>query len=126
MALWLLLPLLPTPAAAQPVAGDWVVPAPPLEVHLPPRLDCPRPADEAEIVVCGTREEDRRYRLPLAAERTPGAAERAGGEQRAALALDTGGCTTVGRDQQCGGGLDMIGVGFAIARAIAQAVANRD
>ena len=30
------------------------------------------------------------------------------------------------RDQQCGGGLDMIGIGFAVVRGIAQALANRD
>ena len=35
-------------------------------------------------------------------------------------------CSAVGRDQQCGGGFDMIGIGFAIVRGIAQALVNRD
>ena len=87
------------------------------------RLDCPRPEDDEEIVVCGSREEqDRRYRLPPVEGAPQGAADRAGGEQRAALAIDSSTCTTVGRDQQCNGGLDMIGIGFTIARAIAQAI----
>jgi hypothetical protein len=44
----------------------------------------------------------------------------------AALAIDTSRCTTVGRDSQCTSGLDVIGIGVAIARAIVQAAANRD
>ena len=91
------------------------------------RLDCPPAADDEEIIVCGSRAEDNdRHRLPLAAQPQPGAADRAGGEQRAALAIDSSRCTTVGRDQSCGGGLDVIGIGFAVARAVAQALANRD
>jgi hypothetical protein len=88
------------------------------------RLDCPRGEDD-EILVCGSREEERRQRLPPI-EPAPSAADRAGGEQRAALATDTSRCTAVGRDQSCTRGLDMVGIGFAIARAVVQAIANRD
>ncbi len=85
------------------------------------------PAGEgSEVVVCGRREPVQRYRAPLpelAATRTP---ERAGDAQLAALATDSGRCSPAIRDQQCGGGLDMIGIGFTIARAVVQALANRD
>ena len=86
---------------------------------------CP-PGAGNEVVVCGRREPVQRYRAPLpelAATRTP---ERAGEEQLAAMAADAGRCSPAIRDQQCGGGLDMIGIGFTIARAVVQALANRD
>lgn len=90
------------------------------------RLDCRRAEDEAEIIVCGSRDEERRYRLEPLRSRASGAAGQAGGEQRAAMAAGSETCTPVGRDQRCSGGLDLIGIGFTIARAIAQAAANRD
>ncbi|MGQ0588770.1 MAG: hypothetical protein ACT4N8_04455 [Sphingosinicella sp.] len=90
------------------------------------RPACPAAGPDAEIVVCGRRDEDR-YRVPVTV--APGsapAAAGAGGEQRAALAIDTSRCTTVGRDAQCTGGLDAIGIGTALVRAVGQALANRD
>ena len=79
-----------------------------------------------EVVVCGRREPVQRYRAPLpelAATRTP---ERAGDAQLTALATDAGRCSPAIRDQQCGGGLDVIGIGFTVARAVVQALANGD
>jgi hypothetical protein len=119
--------LLATPASAQPV-GDYRLPpsprAPPAELQLELR-DCPVAADD-EIVVCGDRREDERHRLPLPLEREPGAADRAGGEQMAALNAGTGRCSTTGPHVQCAGGLDLIGIAFQIARALLRARANRD
>lgn len=85
------------------------------EAIFPP---CPRPVG-SEIVVCGRREEEeaRAHRLP-ALPGTPGAADRAGGEQRDALAIDSSRCTTVGRHQQCSGGLDLLGIGVTVVRAL--------
>jgi hypothetical protein len=87
---------------------------------------CPPGTTDSDVIVCGRREGVSRYRLPLPVAPARGTAEQAGGEQLAAM--DAGGtrCSAVGRDQSCGGGLDMIGIGFAIARGIAQALANRD
>jgi hypothetical protein len=82
---------------------------------------------DGEVVVCGRREGYPRYRLADPDTRpAPGTGERAGGEQLAAMAAGSERCSTVGRDQQCGGGLDIFGIGFAIVRGIAQALANRD
>lgn len=94
------------------------------EIIFPP---CPRPTGD-EIVVCARREaeEQAAHRLPLPVERTPSPADRAGGEQRAALAVDTSPCTTVGRNQRCTQGLDVIGIGVTIARGVLQAVRGRD
>ena len=122
--------LLAAPASALPV-GDYRLPpsprsprAAPAELQLELR-DCPVAADD-EIVVCGDRREDARHRLPLPLEREPGAADRAGGEQMAALNAGTGRCSTTGPHVQCAGGLDLIGIAFQIARALLQARANRD
>jgi hypothetical protein len=93
------------------------------------RLDCPpasEAGDEEEIVVCGRRDDTRRYRVEPIVLASPQGADRAGGEQRAALAVDSSRCTPVGRDQQCTSGLNVIGIGVALARAVGQALANRD
>ena len=87
---------------------------------------CPPGTTDSDVIVCGRREGVSRYRLPLPVAPTPGRGERAGGAQLAAMDAGSTRCSAVGRDQQCGGGFDMIGIGFAIARGIAQALANRD
>jgi hypothetical protein len=87
---------------------------------------CPPGATDSDVVVCGRRAGISPYRLPLPVPPTPGTEERAGGEQLAAMDAGSTRCSAVGRDQQCGGGLDIIGIGFAIARGIAQALINRD
>lgn len=120
--------LLAAPASAQTGnAADELIAEQRSRLRAQLRIDCPPAEDDEEIVVCGSRaEDDRQHRLAPAAPGPAAAADRAGGEQRAALAIDAGRCTAVGRDQQCGGGLDVIGIGFTIARAVAQAIANRD
>src|SRR5688500_2884555 len=124
---WLLAALLAAPATAQPI-GDYRLPpspvAPPAELQLELR-DRPPSADD-EILVCGDRREDERHRLPLPVRREAGAADRAGGEQMAALNAGTGRCSTTGPHVQCAGGLDLIGIAFQIIRAVARARANRD
>jgi hypothetical protein len=87
---------------------------------------CPPGAQDSDVVVCGRRAGLSPYRLPLPSAPVRGTGERAGGAQLAEI--DAGGtyCSAVGRDQQCGGGFDMIGIGFAIVRGIAQALLNRD
>jgi hypothetical protein len=123
----LLFALAAAPALAQDPGAEAAISGQRAVLREAMRLDCPPAEDADEIVVCGSRdEENRRNRLPLAVGPPPGAADRAGGEQRAAMAIDSSSCTTVGRDQRCNGGLDMIGIGFTIARAIAQAIVNDD
>jgi hypothetical protein len=89
-------------------------------------VSCPRAVGD-EIVVCGRREEEeaRRFRVEPTPYQ-PTAADRAGGAQRDALAIDTSRCTTVGRAQQCGGGLDILGIGATIIRGIIAIRARRD
>ena len=82
---------------------------------------------DGEVVVCGRRDGFPRYRLSDPETRpAPGTGERAGGEQLAAMAAGSERCSTIGPNPQCGGGLDLIGIGFAVVRGIAQALANRD
>ena len=113
------------PIPALPVDPDRLVAARQAELRETMRLDCPPAADEEEIVVCGARETDRSYRIDPAFRTAPGS-ERAGQAQRDALAIDSSRCTTVGPNQQCTRGLDVIGIGFMVARAVVQAIANQD
>jgi len=95
-------------------------------VHAVLDRECP-PALNEEVVVCGRRQGFQRYRLPMAeAELGRATGVRAGDAQLYAMEAGSTRCSAVGRDQQCGGGLDLIGIGFTIVRGIAQALANRD
>ena len=79
-----------------------------------------------EIVVCGRRDEDERHRLPLRVEPAPRAADSAGGEQMAAVRVDTSRCTTVGQNPQCGGGLPVIPIALWVLQNVAKAVKGGD
>ena len=118
-ALALLAALAAVPAAGQlPPAGD---DAPFFSVRELVRREC-QVGDE--IIVCGRREPTQRYRLPLRVPATPSMHDQAGGEQRAALAIDTSRCTTVGRDQNCGG-IDFLGMGIMIVREVIAGLERR-
>ena len=113
------------PAAAQSPIDYGLPPSPDPPLRTEIRLGCPGASSEDEIVVCGPREEDERFRVPPS-ERRPGPADRAGGEQMAALAEGPGRCSPIGPHVQCAGGVDVLAIVFGIARAIARARANRD
>ena len=120
----LALAVAPAAAAAQPVTAEQAIEVQRESVRSVVSPDCPEAVGD-EIVVCGEREQER-YRLPLPVERIPGAADRAGGEQVAAMNQDSSLCTPVGRNQRCTRGLDMLGIGFAIIRGIQAIRARRD
>lgn len=88
--------------------------------------ECPTGLGD-EVVVCGRRRGIQRYRLPMT---DPvfgrGTGVRAGDAQLHAMEANDQRCSPVGRDNGCGGGLDLLGIGFTIVRGIAQALANRD
>ena len=116
-------------AGAQPGAADRAIAEQQSAVQSVVRRDCRTPAaegEDGEIVVCGRREQDARHRLPLPVAASPTPADGAGGEQLSAMSAGDDRCSPVGRAQRCNGGLDVIGMGFIIVRAIAQARARRD
>ena len=87
-------------------------------------LGCEREA--GEIVVCGRPGPDPN-RLPLPVEPEPGA--RIAGEPsdpKESLALTNRKCTTVGPNQQCSGGLPILGIALALARAAAKAALEEE
>ena len=89
--------------------------------------ECPPGLLDEDVVVCGRRPGFQRYRVPFTGpDVSPGTRERANDAQLYAMDANDQGCSPVGRDNGCGGGIDLIGIGFAIARGIAQALANRD
>ena len=117
---------LPGPAMAQAGGADEAIAAQRAMVRETVSTRCPPRANPEDIVVCGRRTGIEPYRLPLPVARPPGLRERAGGEQLAAMAAGSEGCSAVGRDQRCNGGLDVFAIAFTVARGIAQALANRD
>ena len=123
-------PLLPqpgTPEAPTIVTADEAIAMDRARVRDVVEADCPPGQLDEEVIVCGRRPGYQRYRVPMAGpDISQGTRERAGDAQL--YAMDAGGtrCSAVGRDQQCGGGLDVIGIGFAIVRGLTQALANRD
>jgi len=87
-------------------------------------LDCDRTS--GEIVVCGRTGPDPN-RLPLPVQPEPGA--RRGGEPvdpTETLALSAEKCTTVGRDQQCSGGLPILGIALYIVQTVVKAALKEE
>lgn len=146
-ALILLILVVPAPAAAQTSLPEETAPLPEPGTAESPTIvtadeaiamgraqirdmisiDCPPGRAGEEVVVCGRRQNPSRYRLPLArAELGRGTGVRAGDAQLHAMEANDQRCTPIGRDNGCGDGIDVIGIGFAIVRGIAQALANRD
>jgi hypothetical protein len=123
-------PPLPQPGTPdQPtiVTADEAIAMDRVRVHSILDTECPPGELDDEVVVCGRRPGFQRYRVPMAgADLGPGSRERAGDAQLSAMAANDQSCSPVGRDNGCGGGVDLIGIGFTIVRAITQALANRD
>ncbi len=89
-------------------------------------LDCDRGRPGGDIVVCGRQGPDPN-RLPLPVPPEPGA--RHAGEPSApseALALSAEKCTPVGQNQQCSGGLPILGIALMIVRTVAEAALKAD
>ena len=78
-----------TPAEAFP-ATDYRLPPQRFELRTGFAEPCPAATDEGEIIVCGTRDEDRRYRV--APEPTPGARRRLIAGEPPGATLSDGGC----------------------------------
>lgn len=122
---WLVLACAAAPASAQ-IPIDYTLPPaaePVLRTDIRP--GCARSPADDEIVVCGSRDEDRRFRVEPSPE-PAGPANRAGGEQMAAMNQGSGRCSTTGPHVQCAGGVDVLAIIFGVVRAVAQARANRD
>ncbi|HYG46718.1 MAG TPA: hypothetical protein VD846_02150 [Allosphingosinicella sp.] len=87
-------------------------------------LGCDR--DAGEIVVCGRQGPDPN-RLPLPVEPEPGA--RVAGEPsdpKASLALTNQKCTTVGPNQQCSGGLPILGIALFLVHTAVKAAMEEE
>jgi hypothetical protein len=121
------LPQAGTPEAPTIVTADEAIAMDRVRVGAILDTECPTGVLDAEVVVCGRRPGYQRYRVPMTGpDVSRGTRARAGDAQLAAMEAGSQRCSTVGRDQQCGGGLDLIGIGFAVVRGIAQALLNRD
>jgi hypothetical protein len=105
------------PAAAQQVTAEQAMENFRNRMEAPARR-CAEAGEAEDVVVCGRRQEDNRYRAPLYAAPDDGPATRAGGEQRAAMEVGSSPCTPVGRAQRCGGGLPVFAIAGYLARAL--------
>ena len=85
-------------------------------------LNCPRPQSPDEIVVCGRIEGRDPNRLPLPVQPMPG--ERIQGEAMSAVEAmgERETCSTVGPNQNCGGGLPVIPILLFAAKVAVQAI----
>ncbi|HYI48972.1 MAG TPA: hypothetical protein VEX35_10960 [Allosphingosinicella sp.] len=110
-------------AVQQTGSAEEAIAAQQAQVRAALRTDCPPAPEGEDIVVCGRGGERHRLR-PLEPLTPGGAADRAGGLQRDALAADTSRCTTVGRDQDCGH-VDMLGAGIMLIREIVRGIERR-
>ena len=116
-----------TPEQPTLVTADEAIAMDRLRVRAVLDTECPPGQLDDDVVVCGRRPGFQRYRVPMAGpDESPGTRERAGDAQLTAMEAGSTRCSAVGRDQQCGGGLDIFAIGFAIVHGIAQALANRD
>ena len=108
-------------AAAPPASAEEALARQQASLRSSLGLDCDREA--GEIVVCGRPGPDPN-RLPLPVEPEPGA--RIAGEAsdpEASLALTNRKCTTVGPNQQCSGGLPILGIAlFLVQTAVTAAM----
>jgi hypothetical protein len=121
------LPLPGTPDQPTIVTAEEAMAMDRARLHAVLDTECPPSLLDEDVVVCGRRPGFQRYRVPMTgADVSPGTRERAGDAQLYAMEANDQGCSPIGRDNGCGGGIDLIGIGFAIARGIAQALANRD
>jgi hypothetical protein len=120
--------LLALAAAAQPrLDPEAAIAAQRAELREALRLDCPpEELRENEALVCGRPRQS--YRVtPLDGERRPDPTDpdsRAGGRQLDAMAAGGTACTTVGREQNCGG-FDMLGAGIMVIREIIRGIERR-
>jgi hypothetical protein len=124
IAILLLAAAAPASATAAPATAEEAISAVEALVRQTVRPGCAK-GDE-EIVVCGRRDEDERHRLPLRVEPAPRAADSAGGEQMAAVRVDTSRCTAVGQNPQCSGGLPVIPIALWLLQSVVKAVDGED
>lgn len=114
------LALAATPArSAPPLSADEALARQQSSLRSGLGLDCDR--DSAEIVICGRRGPDP-DRLPLPVPPEPGARNSGGpADPSEALALSAEKCTTVGRNQQCSGGIPILGIALYIVQTVVKA-----
>ena len=115
-----------SPVAAPAVSGDEALARQQESLRSALALDCDRFRDSGDIVVCGRQGPDPN-RLPLPVRPEPGA--RQAGEAAApseALALSAEKCTTVGPNQQCGGGLPLIPIAIWLVQTAIEVAEGKD
>ena len=125
MALLITLASVAAPGRAQPPTAEQVIAAQQAQLRAAVARPCPPQASGDDIVVCAQRPGIERYRAPLPEPPHPGTREQAGGAQLAAMESGDDRCSTVGRNQQCGG-VDLLGAALAVVGAIIRAIEEPD
>lgn len=89
-------------------------------------LDCPKARGPDEIIVCGRPGATDPNRLPLPVRRMPGEIVHGEAMSPVAAASTRERCTTVGPNQNCGGGLPVLGIAMAVARVAIELIKSDD
>jgi hypothetical protein len=121
IALLLLIGLAAPAGAAEPVTAQQALENYREKFESVDAIDCPKDRDPDEIVVCGRGGGPDPNRLPLPSAEPGDRVRLLPGEPPSAVAaLNAGstGCSTVGPNQSCGGGMNL----FLVARVLAKAV----
>jgi len=88
-------------------------------------LDCSRVRDSDEVVVCGRSRRPDPNRPPLPVEPPPGETIRGEPISAVAAAGTRETCSTVGPNQNCGGGLPIMAMVAMAAKVLVKAVTSR-
>jgi hypothetical protein len=89
-------------------------------------IDCPKASGPDEIIVCGRPGAADPNRLPLPIPRLPGEIVPGEGVSPVAVASTRERCTTVGPNQNCGGGLPVLGIAMAVAKVAIELIKSDD
>ncbi len=123
LALLLVALPLPAPAAGQLTSEQAMENYRTMTIEPP---NCPDGGNPDDINVCGRPSPLNAYRLPLPAAPTRGERVRAEPVSTVAAAEAGSKCSTVGRNQECGIGLPILGMAMFLAKFVEKKILNPD
>lgn len=125
----LILIVAPGALAAQSVAPEEAIARQQAEISEVVSQVCPtgtNPDDPNNVVVCGRREQVRRYRVPAELAEGSRRRETAGGEQLRVMGAGSERCSTIGPVLTCARGIDVLTIGGSGTRLFSQKLDEED
>jgi hypothetical protein len=126
LALLLIAVLAAPAAAAEPLTAEGAMAGYRKMIEPVEEVACPKARDPDEIIVCGRPGAKDPNRLPIPIQRMPGEIVHGEGVSPVAVASTRERCTTVGPNQNCGGGLPILGIAMTLVKVAVKAIQPRD